>query len=120
MLSKKSIKIISVVVLAVMLLMTIGSSVFAYTIPDPTEPTGTAGMETVIGRVLGIMQWAGFMIAVVVAMYLGISYITKSPEGKAEIKKQLPLYIGGIAVIVFASVIVTFIRSTLSSGVIPR
>ena len=114
MLSKKSIKVISIIMMVVMLLVAMGNVAFAYTVPSPNKEVSinsevTGGLSTI----LGIMQWVGYAAAVVVAMYLGITYITKSPEGKAEIKKQLPLFIGGIAILVFASAIVTAIKTNL-------
>lgn len=116
MLSKKSIKVLSIIVLVVMLLIMVGNVAFAYTIPKPIEPTGEdSDVSNAIGQVLGVMQYVGFVAAVIVAMYLGITYITKSPEGKAEIKKQLPLFVGGIAILVFASTIVGFIKTTLGA-----
>ena len=49
-------------------------------------------------------------------MFLGIKYITASPDGKAEIKKTLALYVGGIALLLSASVIVGSIQDALSSS----
>lgn len=113
MLSKKSMKILSVIVLVVMLLVTLGNVVCAVTVPTPNEVTPNAEVSTALGNILGIMKWVGIAVAVVIAMYLGISYITKSPEGKADIKKQLPLFIGGIAIVLSASAIVGFIQTAL-------
>ncbi len=113
MINKKSIKIISIVLLVIMLLTVVSNVAFAYNVPEATEVDVNDKVETGLSQILGIMKWVGIAVAVVVAMYLGISYILKSPEGKADIKKQLPLFVGGIAVVLLASAIVGFIQNAL-------
>ncbi len=113
MLNKKSIKVINIAILVIMLLMIFGNTALAITVPEANDGVGLGGMESAVSNILGIMKAVGIATAAVVAMYLGISYITKSPEGKAEIKKQLPLFIGGIAVVLFATAIVSFIADNL-------
>ena len=115
MLSKKSMKILSIVIMAVMLLMTIGTSVFAVAVPEPDNwsPDEGSDLDNTIGKVLGIIQWAGIVAAVAIAMFIGIKYITSSPEGKAELKKTLLFYVAGIVILLSASAIVTAIQSAL-------
>lgn len=117
MLSKKSMKILSIIVMVVMLLMTIGTSMSAaaVTVPQPDEWSPSAGSEldNTIGKVLGIIQWAGIVAAVAIAMFIGIKYITSSPEGKAELKKTLLFYVAGIVILLSASAIVTAIQGAL-------
>lgn len=116
MLNKKSVKILSIIVMTVMMLMTIGSSVFAaVTIPGANTPN-TGNFDTTIGTILGIIQYGGIIAAVVIAMIIGIKYITSAPEGKAEVKKTATFYIAGIALLLSASVIVTIIGNTIKSG----
>ena len=113
MLNKKSIKVISIVLLAVVLLVTVASTISAaVTVPTPTE-VSTGDIENTVSSILGIIRWAGIVIAVIIAMFLGIKYITASPDGKAEIKKTLALYVGGIALLLSASVIVGIIQDAL-------
>lgn len=114
MLSKKSIKVISMVVLAVMMLMTLGNVVFAATVPTPNEVTVDGDIEKVVGNVLGIIQWAGIVAAVAIAMFIGIKYITSSPEGKADVKKTLIYYVAGIVILLSASGIVTVIKNNFT------
>lgn len=114
MLNKKSMKILTIVLVAVMILFTIGSSVFAVKVPSPTDvPMEGTGIDTTVGKVLGIIQWAGIVAAVAVAMFIGIKYITSSPEGKGEIKKTAGYYVAGIVILLSASAIVTWIQNTL-------
>ena len=118
MLNKKSVKILSIIVMTVMMLMTIGSSVFAaVTIPNANAPV-TSKFDTTIGTVLGLIQYGGIIAAVIIAMIIGIKYITSAPEGKAEVKKTATFYIAGIALLLSASVIVTIIGNTIQSGTV--
>lgn len=113
MLNKKSIKVISIVILAIVLLMSIGSTVFAATtIPGITDPQ-TGELNNTVGIILGIIRWGGIIIAVIMAMFIGIKYITSSPDGKAEVKKTAMYYVGGIVLLLAASTIVTFIGNTI-------
>lgn len=113
MLSKKSIKILSIVLVVAMLLMTVLGTVSCAAVPEPAPVNPGDGINNTVGKVLGIIRWAGIAIAVGVAMFVGIKYITASPDGKAEVKKTLVLYIGGIVLLLSASAIVTFIESNL-------
>lgn len=114
MLNKKSIKVLSIVLVVAMLLLTVlGTVSGAVTVPQPSDVTPDQGISNTVGTVLGIIRWAGIAIAVGVAMFVGIKYITASPDGKAEVKKTLVLYIGGIVLLLSASAIVSFIQSNI-------
>lgn len=127
MFNKKSIKILSIVLMVMLVLMTMGGSVFAgegdaattttgITIPDAKQPTDTTKIDDLgskLGNVMWLLQWGGIMAAVIIAMFVGIKYITSSPEGKAEVKKTLTIYIAGIVLLLSASTIVGFIYNTL-------
>ena len=117
MLNKKGIKIVSIILLAVALLATVACTISsaAVTIPSATDPN-TTSLDSTVGAVFGIIRWGGIIIAVIIAMFLGIKYITASPDGKAEIKKTLALYIGGIALLLSASTIVTIIQNQLEGN----
>lgn len=115
MLNKKSMKVISIVILAIVLLMSIGSTVFGVTIPGPKDPD-TAKINGTVETVFGIIRWGGIIIAVVIAMFIGIKYITSSPEGKAEVKKTAMYYVGGIILLLAASTIVTVIGNSIEKG----
>lgn len=116
MLSKKSIKIISVVLFVAMLLLTVGSTVFAVDVPKANDVTIDQNLSNTIGNVLGFIRWGGIVAAVVIAMFIGIKYITSAPEGKAEIKKTLGYYVAGIVILLSASTIVTVIQNNFKIG----
>lgn len=114
MLSKKSIKVISIVVLAIMMLMTIGSVAFAAEIPTPNEVEVNEDISNAVGNVLGFIKWGGLVVAVAIAMFIGIKYITASPEGKAEVKKTLIYYVAGVVILLSATAIVTLIQTNFT------
>lgn len=117
MLNKKSIKILSIVVMIMMLLVTMGNVAFAEPISlNPKLPTSDTveSLQGTVEQILGIIQWAGIIAAVVIAMFVGIKYITAAPDGKAEIKKTLGFYIAGMVLLLSASAIVTAIQNALS------
>lgn len=114
--NKKFIKVLSIIMLVVMMLVVIGSSVSAEpTVPTPSNVTINSSVSNTVNTVLGIVKYGGIVVAVCVAMFIGIKYITASPEGKAEVKKTIMFYVGGIVILLSASAIVTAIQSTLGS-----
>lgn len=113
-LNKKSVKILSAILLAVVLLMSFGNVVFADAIygidPSPSAP---AGGENLANSILGALMWIGIAIAVGMLIFLGIKYVTSSPDGKADLKKQLGIYILGFVFIVGATTIVGVIKNVI-------
>ena len=127
MLNKKSMKVISIVILAIVLLMSIGSTVFAGNgtaetaetagiasnfEPDTTAIAGSSA-NSVIKTVLGALKWIGVAIAVGMLIFLGIKYVTSAPEGKANLKGQLGVYVLGFVFIVAATTVVGILETTL-------
>lgn len=115
MLNKKSIKILSIVLLVVILLVTIGSSVFAAT-DIPSTNFSNAKAANLVGVVLGALKWGAIMIAAGMLIYMGIKYMTSAPDGKAEMKKQLTIYIVGFILAVAAATIVGVLENTITGA----
>ena len=109
-LSKRSVKVICVIVLAVMMLTVFGSQVFAVSLPNVT-PSAPDGGEQIAGTILNTLMWLGIMIAVGMMIFLGIKYVTASPDGKADLKKQLGIYVLGLVLILAATTIVGMIAN---------
>lgn len=116
MLSKKSIKVISVLVMAVMGIFALGNVAFAATTIPNASNVDAGSLNETIAKVLGVIQWIGIIIAVIVAMFVGIKFITSSPEGKAEVKKTALFYVGGIVLLLAASTIVRVIANSIQAG----
>ena len=110
---KKMSKIIS----AVLLITTIWSAfcmVFASgpSIPSSTQPsTGTNEVNTVAGWVIYIIQIIAFAAAVIMLIFVGIKFLTASPEGKAEIKKSAVIYVIGAILLFAATGILQIVRN---------
>lgn len=111
MLNKKNVRILSIILLAVVLFVSLGNVAFAYVVPEPDSNVDVAKIEAPIKTALGILQFIGVTVAVFIAMFIGIKYITSSPEGKAEVKKTLAFYIGGIVILLSATGIVEAIKA---------
>lgn len=93
--------------------------VFASASIDIPEQTSVAlgGFGTTVNNILGVVTYVCYAAAVVMLLYLGIKYITASPEGKAEIKKSAIIYVIG-AVLVFAAGTVIKIIQALSQNIV--
>lgn len=100
---KKTIKIVSIVLMILAILLA-STTVFASK-PSETVSINTAGTESVknIGnQILGIIRVVGTIVAVAMIIILGIKYMMGSAEERAEYKKTLfPYFIG--AVLIFAA-----------------
>ena len=116
MLSKKSIKVISIVLLVVMMLVTFSGVAFADTISNSVQPDTSAVNNTnatnIAKTALGALKWLGIVVAVGMLIFLGIKYVTSSPEGKANLKGQLGIYVLGLAFIVAATSVVGILETT--------
>lgn len=70
----------------------------------PTIKPVTGGKaESLVGQILGVLQFGAVAIALAMLLIIGIKYITASPEGKADIKGTAIAYLIG-AVCIFAAV----------------
>lgn len=77
---------------------------------DIYKKPGTA-FDTAQNVVIGLVQAIGYIVSVLMVTIIGIKYIFTSPEGKAEVKKQLiPFLIG--ALLLFSG---TVLVSTIST-----
>lgn len=62
--------------------------------PDPGGDSGS-GIPGAINSVIGLLQFVGSGIALIVITILGIKYILASPSDKADVKKSIfPILIG--------------------------
>lgn len=101
---KKSMKIVSILMMAIMMVM-VATPVFATTTITPEQPSGatTSGILSLAGKILGFLQWIAGIAAVLIVAIFGIKYMMGSLEEKAEYKKTfIPLIVG--IVVVFGAV----------------
>lgn len=76
---------------------------------------GDNGVIKAINSVIGLLQYAGSGIALIVITILGIKYILASPSEKADVKKSImPILIG--CVLLFGGVNLAGILATFTEG----
>lgn len=113
----KTIKAISVLLIAAMMLFTISTTVFAV---DPNgiisnmnnvNNVDTNSISAIGGQIANILSTIGIIVGVIVLLVLGIKYMMGSTSEKAEYKKTMIPYLVGIVLLLGASGIVKAIAS---------
>ena len=114
---KKTVKVISTILLAIMLVASVAGIAFADTdvgsVLDGLE-NGTADggkLQSVGANIVSIIQVVGIVVAVIIILVIGIKYMVGSAEEKAEYKKTMIPYIVGAALIFGGTSIVKAIYS---------
>ncbi len=106
---KKSLKIFAVVLMAMLVVFSVSTFSYADTpgqvisgINANMNGIKTDGIKSIAGRVLGLLQIASAILAVILIAYLGFKMVLGSANEKADVQKQfIPLIIG--VTIVFAA-----------------
>lgn len=120
---KKTVRIISTILLTIMLVTSIAGVVFAA--PDIDKTIGdidgakagdTTKVTTIGGKITNIIQVVGIVVAIAVVLIIGIKYMTGSVEQKAEYKKVMIPYIIGAVLLVAGTSIVKVIFNTINSN----
>lgn len=111
---KKSMKIVSILMIAMMMCM-VATPVLAVTATvTPTQPTDTDGILKLAGKILGFLQWIALIGGVLIIAVLGIKYMMGSLEEKAEYKKSMIPLIVGIIVVMGATTIANLLVKTFT------
>ncbi len=119
---KKSIKVISTLLLAIMLVASVAGTVLAVdpnTVLNGLDGNGnvqTSDLTKVGNNIVTIIQVVGIVIAVIVLLIIGIKYMMGSASEKAEYKKTMIPYIVG-AVLIFAGTSLVRVIYSLSTSV---
>lgn len=119
---KKSIKVISTLLLTIMLVASIAGTVLAVdpnTVLNGLNGNGNVQINdlTKVGNnIVTIIQVVGIVIAVIVLLVIGIKYMMGSASEKAEYKKTMIPYIVG-AVLIFAGTSLVRVIYSLSTSV---
>ena len=111
-------KVLSVMIVALILVASIANIAYAATNPGDITATvgdGANGIKTIGGKILGIVQTVGSVVAVIILVVLGIKYMMGSTEEKAEYKKTLIPYIVGAILIFAASNIASMVFKAVSN-----
>ena len=114
----------SKIIIALLVIATICTSlniVLGTDVGIPTAGTVAGGAQTaannIVGAVITMVQIVAFAAAVIMLMFLGIKYITASPDGKAEIKKSATQYVVGAVILFAASGILQIVKNFAVSNV---
>ena len=119
---KKTVKIISTLLLVVMLVTSIAGTVFADSTTDVLGKLKGDGkveissLTTVGNNVVTIINVVGIVIAVIILLIIGIKYMIGSASEKAEYKKTMIPYIVG-AVLIFAGTSLVRVIYSLANSV---
>ncbi len=115
-------KTMKILVLVATLLMIISMGITVVYASDVTPGdlkasagTGVEDIKTLGGKLMGVIQTAGVVVAVIILMVLGIKYMIGSAEEKAEYKKTMIPYIVGAILIFAASTIANVIYQFATS-----
>lgn len=128
---KKTVKIISTILLAIMLVTTVSGTVLAADNKEEDSISGiitnvekgakkatsnndTSKITTVGGNIVNIIQVVGIVVAIVIILIIGIKYLTASAEGKAEYKKTMIPYLVGAALLFAGTSIVKVVYSMVA------
>lgn len=61
--------------------------------------------KALAGNIIGVLQWAGFAIAVGMIIYIGIKYVMASADEKASLKSTVVKFIVGAFLIANATLV---------------
>lgn len=75
----------------------------------PSAGITSQGVKSVAGKIIGTMQWAGYAIAVIVMVYIGIKFVTSSADERASFKSVAWKYVLGAVLITSAVTLVNWI-----------
>ncbi|NLC87766.1 MAG: hypothetical protein GX682_03200 [Clostridiaceae bacterium] len=117
---KKQVKIITTVLMVLAIICTLTNMVCASQVitslqGDQTSKVSSQQLTNLGGKIIGILQVVGIVIAVVVLLVLGIKYMIGSAEEKAEYKKTMIPYLVGALLIFAASSIVSVVYNMFSN-----
>lgn len=113
--NKKAMKIISVLMIALCVIMTVTTACFAEIDPasingkDPSTDVSKIG--TIGNSIATIIRNVGIVLAVIIVMVLGLKYMIGSAQEKAEYKKTMIPYIVGAVLLFGASAIAQMVIS---------
>ena len=113
---KKAYKLMSIALVAVMLICTLSTTLYALT-PENITASSTAAdnqIQSIGGKILSAVTTAGIVLSVIMLAVLGVKYMMGSAEEKAEYKKSMMPYLVGAVLIFAASTIATAVYNLAS------
>ncbi len=90
-------KKILIIMMIAMIMMTNVVAAFSISGVTPTKPDGS--IETKVVKVLGVVQWVGYVVAIGMLIWVGIKYVTSGAGEKAKAKETLiPIVVGAVLI----------------------
>ena len=80
----------------------------------PTPPTDLGDVQGKISSALGIAQFIGFVVAIIMLIWVGVKYLTSGAGKKAEAKDTLIPIVIGAALVALAPTIAKFLFDQFS------
>lgn len=120
---KNKILKITLIILMIASIFLISNASYGWT-PDfsPYENDAAGGnasnaVTSIMGAAVNIVSIVAAGVAIIILIVIGITYLTKSPEGKADAKKSLTSYVIGAVLMFAASGILRIIQMFIDSNV---
>ena len=100
----KTLKVLTIIATIILTVIMGVTTVYGLTPSDikAVDGASNASLKTIGGKVLGVLQAVGVILAVVILTVIGIKYMMGSAEEKAEYKKTMIPYLVG-AILIFAA-----------------
>ncbi len=121
---KKTVKVISTILLTLMLVTSVAGVVLAvepnlsdtFENLNKADAAETGNLTNIGGKIINVIQVVGIIVAIVVILILGIKYMTGSVEQKAEYKKTMIPYVIGAILLVAGTTIVKTVYNIISAN----
>lgn len=115
MLKKKS-KIIIISVIIIYILFSVFSCTFADLRGEIYGGINDNPLKDGTKVILGYIRYIGIAICVGMIIYKGIQYVTVSPEGKADIKKDMIMIVIGMLILLAGLIIIDIVYDAVKSA----
>lgn len=112
---KNLFKLLLIAVLCFAMSTTVFATVGDFTV-TVTTPDGGGDVADKVSDVLGIVRWIGFIVAIVMVMYVGVKYLTAGAGQKAEVKSTMVPMLVGAAMVGLAPTLVNWIWDIFKTG----
>lgn len=83
--------------------------------PYSTQVSGPPQIENLLQQILGIVEMIAGLIATITIIWLGVSFMKESPQGRAESKKKIYMILIGCALVFGASEIIKLVATTANA-----
>lgn len=122
---KKSLKVVSIILIMLLLIFVPCNSFASGIIRDVTPtPIGDGRFENAANKIIGAMMWIGYACAIGMIIFIGIKYIIASADEKASLKGMLVKVVIGSIIIVgsltITNAVISLMNGAGTSGNYPK